>query len=74
MKYKRAFFVAFVVLIVGLGMNWYSTNQINADIQAQRVPDFQWYQYQLYGLLTFGCGVALFAFFIGIAIKNWIGM
>lgn len=74
MKYKRAFFVAFVIVIVGLGLNLYSSNQINTELEAHRMPNYQWYQYQWYGMLIFIGGITLFVFFIGVAIKNWIGM
>ena len=74
MKYSRAFFVAFVILIIGLGLYWYSTSQIDAELEADKMPSFQWFQYQTWGLMILGFGIALFVFFIGVAVKNWIGM
>lgn len=74
MRYKRAFFVAFVVLVIGLGLYLYSTNQINSEAEAGRLASFEWFEYQTWGLMIFGCGIALFAFFIVVAVKNWIGM
>jgi len=74
LKYKRAFFVAFVVLISGLGLNWYASNQIDSAVQADRMPSLELFQYQWYGLLIFGFGIALFVFFIGIAVRKWIGL
>jgi hypothetical protein len=73
-RYKRAFFVVFVILVCGLGLWWYSSNQINEAAANNRLADFQWFQYEWYGMLIFMGGVALFVFFTGIAVKNWIGM
>lgn len=66
--------MAFIVLIVGLGLYWYSSNQIDLDVQAGKIPSFQWVQYQTGGLMILGFGIALFIFFIGTAVKKWIGL
>lgn len=72
MIYKRAFFVAFIVTIIGVVLYWYSTNQIASASSLGKMPSFEWFQYQTWGLMIVGFGIALFFVFIAIAVKNWI--
>jgi len=74
MRYKRAFFVAFIITVVGLGLWWYSSNQIDLAVKSGKIPSFEWFEYQFLGMMIFGFGIALFTFFIGTAIKKWIGL
>jgi len=74
MSYKRDFFVAFVVLVVGLGLYLYSTNEINSEIEAwpYRFPSSpltEWSNIQTWGIIILGFGIALFIWY---AVKHWI--
>lgn len=74
MSYKRDFFVAFVVLVVGLGLYLYSTNQINSEIEAwpysfPSSPLTEWSDIQTWGITFSGLGIALVIWY---AAKYWI--
>jgi len=74
MKYKRAFFLAFIVTIIGFIIYWNYTNQIHAELNANRIPDLELFQYQFWGEMILFLGIGLFGLFIAIGLRNWIGL
>jgi len=65
MRYKRDFFVAFVLQVIGLGLYLYSTN----EIEAYRFPSSEWFGIQTWGGIILIFGIALFIWY---AVKHWI--
>jgi hypothetical protein len=74
MIYKRAFLVAFVILIVGLGSYFYSGNEINSFNAANpyNFGNDNWIAYQLFAEFIIGLAIALFIAICIKGIQSWI--